>query len=260
MRPFHPTPHRLATRLVAALASASLLACNTPPKIQAPASAPPPASTTAAGALPSSPPPVAAAPAAPAPTSPARSCKSLNEADHQTTAAAVGIGALAGALLGGVAGKRENRGRNRVTGALVGALVGALASSAFKDKIPVDEMPDGSVRLRIPGSVMFASGRHELSPQIQATLTEVGSTLRQYCDLSLHVVGHTDNIGSAASNKALSERRAGSVVAHFRSMGFDPGRMSFDGKGFEQPAAPNTDEASRALNRRVEVFVRPPAA
>lgn len=189
-----------------------------------------------------------------APTKPG--CKTLPMSDTKRTALSAAAGAVAGGLIGATTSNRH-KGRNAAGGALAGALVGALASSAFKNEIDVEEQDDGSVRLKIPGSVMFASGRSDLSPGFQSTLVSVAGTVRQYCDLSVLVVGHTDSVGSAAANQKLSLDRAHAVVTLFRAQGLE--RLNADGRGANQPVASNADEAGRQANRRVEVFVRPPA-
>jgi outer membrane protein OmpA-like peptidoglycan-associated protein len=193
--------------------------------------------------------PAAATPAVPA-------CKPLpTMSDSKRMAVSAAAGAVVGGVIGASSGKR--RARNAAGGALAGALVGALASSAFKNEIDVEEQDDGSVRLKIPGSVMFASGRSDLSASFQSTLTSVAQTVRQYCSLSVHVVGHTDSVGAVAANQKLSQDRAQSVLMLFRSQGL--GALTAEGRGAQQPIASNADEAGRQANRRVEVFVRPPA-
>ena len=153
-----------------------------------------------------------------------------------------------------------SKGRHYATGALGGAIVGALAGSAFKNEIDVEEQPDGSVRLIVPGSVMFASGQSSLSAGFQSTLNNVTQTIKKYCGLTVRVVGHTDSVGTVAANLQLSQRRAAAVEAHMHGQGFDRARISTEGKGPNEPVASNGDEAGRQQNRRVEIFVRPPAA
>jgi outer membrane protein OmpA-like peptidoglycan-associated protein len=175
----------------------------------------------------------------------------------------IAIGAAAGAALGLAAGNAAggtHRGRHRVQGALGGALVGALAGAAFGNEIDVEEQPDGSVKLKIPGSVMFASGQSSLSPGFQDTLSRVTQSIRKYCGVTVRAVGHTDNIGTPAANQSLSEARARSVQRYMKAQGFDAQRLSAEGRGQTEPIAPNADETSRQKNRRVELFVRPPAA
>lgn len=187
-------------------------------------------------------------------------CEKLSTTSNATKVAlGAAAGVVAGTVIGNAAGSKH-RGRHRVQGALGGALVGALAGAAFANEIDVEEQPDGSVRLKIPGSVMFASGQSSLSPGFQDTLTRVTTTVRKYCGVTVRAVGHTDNVGSPASNQALSEARARSVVRFMQAQGFDGTRLSSAGQGQGSPIANNQSEEGRQQNRRVEVFVRPPAS
>lgn len=187
----------------------------------------------------------------------APTCEKLPMSNKSKVVLGAAVGALAGAALG--ASTKGNKTKHAATGALGGALVGALAGSAFKNDIDVEEQPDGSVKLKIPGSVMFASGQHSLSPSFQATLNSVTATVRKYCDVTVRVVGHTDSVGSPTANMSLSERRAGSVVSYMAQQGLERNRASGEGKGQNEPIASNADEAGRQQNRRVEIFVKPPA-
>ena len=66
------------------------------------------------------------------------------------------------------------------------------------------------------------------------------------------VVGHTDNAGDYDYNLSLSKRRAGAVVdALIEDYGIAEARLRSDGVGYLAPAATNTTDAGRALNRRV---------
>ena len=70
-------------------------------------------------------------------------------------------------------------------------------------------------------------------------------------DIKIEVQGHTDNVGSAEVNQALSERRAKSAASYLESKGIAPGRIATSGKGLTQPIADNSTAEGRALNRRV---------
>jgi outer membrane protein OmpA-like peptidoglycan-associated protein len=229
-------------RLLVVCGAATLAACQSNPT--KPTSAAPAASPQTAQA------------AQPAPAAPA--CEKLpTMSNNQRVAAGAAIGAAAGLLVTRATG--GSKGRHYATGALGGALVGALAGSAFKNEIDVEEQPDGSVRLKIPGSVMFATGQSALSAGFQSTLTSVTTTIKKYCGVTVRVVGHTDSMGVPASNQQLSERRAAAVQAHMQGQGLERARVAIEGKGEREPVASNADEAGRQQNRRVEIFVRPPA-
>jgi outer membrane protein OmpA-like peptidoglycan-associated protein len=69
----------------------------------------------------------------------------------------------------------------------------------------------------------------------------------------LQVVGHTDNVGGAASNLDLSKRRAASVARVLSGqLGIAAERFATDGKGDTQAVASNAKPEGRAMNRRVE--------
>lgn len=71
--------------------------------------------------------------------------------------------------------------------------------------------------------------------------------------LKLSIEGHTDNVGSEASNKKLSADRAQSVMRAVVAKGVAPTRLSAKGFGAEVAAADNRTEEGRAKNRRVEL-------
>ena len=73
----------------------------------------------------------------------------------------------------------------------------------------------------------------------------------------VHVVGHTDSVGSEAYNQRLSEQRAQSVVDYLVSTGVPRERLRAEGRGEMEPRDSNATEAGRQLNRRVELFVKP---
>ena len=68
--------------------------------------------------------------------------------------------------------------------------------------------------------------------------------------------GNTDNVGSKAANKALSEKRAKSVADYLKSQyGMDANRFIIVGNGPDKPVAgceSNATEDCKAKNRRTE--------
>jgi OmpA-OmpF porin, OOP family len=104
--------------------------------------------------------------------------------------------------------------------------------------------------------VKFATGSAKILPASDTVLTAVLDVLTQHPDIKhLRIEGHTDNVGAAAMNKALSTRRAASVVAWLVQHGVDGSRLSSEGFGMERPIDSNTTPEGRQNNRRVELHI-----
>lgn len=117
---------------------------------------------------------------------------------------------------------------------------------------------DGKVDLY---GFQFDTGKAVLKDGSKTTLQELGRVLQDNPTLSIEVVGHTDDVGGAEANLKLSQARA-SAVADALAKGFAiaPARMGTRGLGQSAPLAPNTTEAGRAQNRRVEIVAQMPVA
>jgi OmpA-OmpF porin, OOP family len=101
--------------------------------------------------------------------------------------------------------------------------------------------------------IHFETGKATILPDSESVLSEIAKMLQQNADVKVSVEGHTDNVGSAASNQALSEKRAQAVVAWLTSHGIDSGRLKAKGWGASKPVEDNGTEDGRAKNRRVEL-------
>jgi len=102
--------------------------------------------------------------------------------------------------------------------------------------------------------ILFATGKADVQPESRPVLKEIASTLKQHADLKILIEGHTDNVGSPASNLSLSEARAAAVkTALVGEFGVDGTRITTKGLGDTKPSVPNATSAGRAQNRRVEV-------
>jgi outer membrane protein OmpA-like peptidoglycan-associated protein len=102
--------------------------------------------------------------------------------------------------------------------------------------------------------ILFATGRADLKPESRPVLKEIASTLKEHGDLRVLIEGHTDNVGAAAANLALSEARAAAVKAVLvADFSIDASRVNTKGFGDTKPVAPNATATGRAQNRRVEI-------
>lgn len=102
--------------------------------------------------------------------------------------------------------------------------------------------------------ILFDTGSDRIRPESTPTLQEIGEMLKQHADLNLLIEGHTDNVGNAESNQALSERRA-AAVRNFLidTYGIDASRLTSKGFGANNPVASNDTPEGRQQNRRVEL-------
>ncbi len=104
-------------------------------------------------------------------------------------------------------------------------------------------------------NIFFDTGSYTLSSE---SFVELGILIKLLTDnpsIRIEVSGHTDNVGSAAVNKRISEQRAKAVVDFLKERGIEPSRLTFKGYGFDEPVADNDTEEGRQLNRRTEFEV-----
>ena len=112
-------------------------------------------------------------------------------------------------------------------------------------------------RIVIHQQVQFETGTATLRPESGDVLGEVADILKRHPELELvEIHGHTDETGSDAFNRRLSQERAQSVLTWLVQRGIVAERLVARGFGAEVPLADNTSETGRARNRRVEFHVR----
>lgn len=123
----------------------------------------------------------------------------------------------------------------------------------------------GKLTVNILDRVMFDSGEAVLKPDGEDVMRKIADILKEHPQLSIHVVGHTDNVpirlsthSRFASNWELSTARALAAV-HFltEQAGVDPRRLGAVGYGEFRPVADNTTAEGRAKNRRIAITILP---
>jgi outer membrane protein OmpA-like peptidoglycan-associated protein len=101
--------------------------------------------------------------------------------------------------------------------------------------------------------ILFDVNSATIKPESYGTLKEMADVMKEYADLKVKIVGHTDADGSDAANLDLSKKRAASVKESLaKDFGIDESRMETDGKGESEPIDKNDTPAGKANNRRVE--------
>jgi len=126
----------------------------------------------------------------------------------------------------------------------------ATASLLPADQLKADLDKSGKAIIHIN----FATDQSAILPNSRPQMDAVVALLKQNPQLNLAINGYTDETGSDAHNLSLSDDRAKAVMASLVAAGIPAGRLQARGYGKTNPVAPNSDEAGKAANRRVELI------
>lgn len=101
-------------------------------------------------------------------------------------------------------------------------------------------------------NIFFETGKANLKPASFSELNRVIKFLSENASIKIEIEGHTDNVGKADKNLALSKARAKAVAAYITDNGIDIARVTSIGYGSSKPVADNKTPVGKAANRRVE--------
>ena len=138
-------------------------------------------------------------------------------------------------------------------------LIRALKPQIDKQTIAVD-LNNERLLINLASGYLFGSGEDQLKPAGADALKQVGAILKDFPEYKVAVDGHTDNRPIKSSlkktfptNKELSEARAANAAKALTEGGL--GAATTHGYADTKPVSPNTTDAGRAKNRRVEIRV-----
>jgi outer membrane protein OmpA-like peptidoglycan-associated protein len=137
----------------------------------------------------------------------------------------------------------------------------AQADSIVKEillrEMDLDSVVSGGDRLSFSLIVHFNTNEAIILEESFEELHQLIQLLKDFADLQVEIIGHTDSDGSTADNLVLSDNRAEAVKNFLLFHGeIDPTRLKTAGMGESQPVASNLTEEGKAQNRRVEFRVR----
>lgn len=92
-----------------------------------------------------------------------------------------------------------------------------------------------------------------LSETQRQTILNIVRFLDKNPNAKAHVIGHTDGVGSAATNKKLGKDRAAFAAMYLQSNGLASERIVQSSKGESEPIATNATKEGQAKNRRTVV-------
>jgi len=127
------------------------------------------------------------------------------------------------------------------------------ADNEFKEvrkDIPMQAIKEG--KKIVLNNIFFETGKAELTETSMIEINNLYNLMVQNPDIKVEISGHTDNVGSGAANKALSQERATVVVKALVTKGTQANRLTAKGYGDSAPVAPNDTDENRQLNRRTE--------
>ncbi len=127
------------------------------------------------------------------------------------------------------------------------------------ENVEIVLLSDRSVKVSVQGPMFFELGEATLRSEVREFLDRLARVIGQTA-FAVRVIGHTDDYSVDTevfpSNWELSAARAARVARYLiNSADIDPRRFTVIGRGEYEPAVPNTDDANRALNRRVEIII-----
>ncbi|MGB9191627.1 MULTISPECIES: OmpA family protein [unclassified Acinetobacter] len=103
--------------------------------------------------------------------------------------------------------------------------------------------------------INFDTASAEIPDANKSILDQAAALIKRAPQVQLTVKGHTDAVGNAEKNKALSQKRAQAVVDYLVKQGVDSAQLQAVGYGSEQPVADNATPEGQFKNRRIEFEV-----
>ncbi len=160
--------------------------------------------------------------------------------------------AVAGGAVWGIPGAVHGLATGGVSMAAGALLSGAACATASKDTADSssDVLPahgrEGTTvaRFKINSAVLNSTSNAALDTFLEGRM-----------DSNFSIVGHTCDLGPETFNQHLSEKRADAVMTYLLKKGIDPGQITVKGEGEKKPLLPNSSEANRKKNRRVEIML-----
>jgi outer membrane protein OmpA-like peptidoglycan-associated protein len=181
-----------------------------------------------------------------------------------------GAGAATGAALGQAIGRDT---ASTLIGAGIGAAVGGLSGGLIGNYMDKQEaalrqefsaVEGASIQrdldtlaVNFKSDLLFDVNSSSVKGGAFDELARVARVVNQYPQTTLLVAGHTDSTGKADYNQKLSERRAEEVKTALVGQGVAASRITTIGYGAAKPIADNHTESGRAMNRRVNIYIKP---
>lgn len=123
-----------------------------------------------------------------------------------------------------------------------------------EEQIEILELDEAEEKVlkEVFNALEFETGKSVIQKGSYTSLDELVTLLNAKPEYRIYVAGHTDNVGSKATNKKLSKARAEAVKKYLTEKGIDASRIKTEGFGDSRPTASNKTAEGKQKNRRVE--------
>ena len=112
-----------------------------------------------------------------------------------------------------------------------------------------------AIKVTFDNGILFDFNKSTLKPEAKESLNKFAAEMSDMKETNITVYGHTDNQGTAAANKKVSEQRANAVANYLAQKGIAKDRILAEGLSYDFPVADNATAEGRAQNRRVEIYI-----
>ncbi len=109
----------------------------------------------------------------------------------------------------------------------------------------------------LPENIWATARAATFAPAADSKLLSIAEILAANPDYSVTIESHTDDRGTPEELEALTQQRSQLLADRIGTLGVTSGRMTARGLGATLPVAPNTTNANRAKNRRVQIILTP---
>ncbi len=112
-----------------------------------------------------------------------------------------------------------------------------------------------TIKVLFPEHLLFDKGSSYVKVEIEPILNRFANAINKFTRTQILINGYTDNTGTDAINRKVSNQRAENVKLSLLNFDVSKSRLYTWGFGSKEPIANNDSENGRKKNRRVEFIV-----
>ena len=131
---------------------------------------------------------------------------------------------------------------------------GGAAGGTSQSQVTSVDLNKGAAADGLVKTILFDFDSFVVRDEFRPTIEQYAKILNADRKKRLTIEGHTDERGGREYNLALGQKRAESVQKALALLGVADNQVEAVSYGKERPAAPGSDEAAWAKNRRAELI------